>query len=91
MVRKKTFAHVLGVETDESAWVVLTFRSQGEELETLRHVGYPYYVLGWGRDVLGMVIDHDTDWEEVGEIVTESFCVMAPKKLVAVIDRPDGP
>ena len=91
MVRKKTFAHVLGVETDEAAWVVLTFRSHGEELETLRNVGYPYYMLAWGRDALGMVIDHDTDWEEVREIVTESFCVMAPKKLVALVDRPDEP
>ncbi|MDH4117977.1 MAG: MmcQ/YjbR family DNA-binding protein [Acidimicrobiia bacterium] len=91
MVRKKTFAHVLGVETDDSAWVVLTFRSQGEELETLRHFGYPYYTLGWGRNALGMVIDHDTDWDEVREIVTESFCVMAPQKLVALVDRPEGP
>jgi hypothetical protein len=31
---------------------------------------------------MGLVLD-DPDWDEVAELVTESFCVMAPKKLVA--------
>lgn len=90
MVRKRTFAHVLGVEiTNAGPLVVLTFRSAGEELEILRHAGYPFFVLGWGRDALGMVLDADTDWDEVRELVIESFCVLAPKKLVALVDRPD--
>jgi hypothetical protein len=91
MVRKRTFAHVLGVALgDGEPLVVLSFRSAGEELEALRHAGHPFLVLGWGRDALGVVLDADTDWDEVGELVTESFCVVAPKKLIARIDRPDG-
>jgi hypothetical protein len=89
MVRKRTFAHVLGVETgDADAVVVLSFRSAGEELEVLRHAVHPFFVLGWGRDAIGMVIDDDTDWKEVRELITESFCVLAPKKLIALVDRP---
>ena len=87
-VRGKTFAHVLGVEIDSVVRTVLSFRSQGEELEILRHTGHPFFVLGWGRDAMGMVLDADTDWAEVGELVTESYCVLAPKKLVALVDRP---
>jgi hypothetical protein len=89
MVRKRTFAHVLGIETDmtESA-VVLAFRSAGEELEMLRHAGPPFIVLGWGRDAMGLVLDADTDWDEVRELLTESYCVLAPKKLIALVDRP---
>ena len=87
-VRGKTFAHVLGVEIDSVVRTVLSFRSQGEELEILRHTGHPFFVLGWGRDAMGMVLDADTDWSEVGELVTESYCVLAPKKLVALVDRP---
>lgn len=87
-VRGKTFAHVLGVEIDSVVRTVLSFRSQGEELEILRHTGHPFFVLGWGRDAMGMVLDADTDWDEVGELVTESYCVLAPKKLVALVDRP---
>ena len=96
MVRKRTFAHVLGVEVDPAApLVVLSFRSAGEELEVLRHAGHPFFVLGWGRDAMGMVLDDGTDWDEVRELVTESFCVLAPKKLArsstARRPRPSGP
>ncbi len=89
MVRKRTFAHVLGVEVDDAApLVVLSFRSTGEELEVLRHADHPFFVLGWGRDAMGMVLDDGTDWDEVRELITESFCVLAPKKLIALVDRP---
>ncbi len=89
MVRKRTFAHVLGIEDDATgSSVVLAVRSSGEELEALRHAGHPFLVLGWGRDAIGMVLDVGTDWDEVREVVTESFCVMAPKKLVALVVRP---
>jgi hypothetical protein len=91
-VRTRTFAQVLGVVTDDrDPLVVLSFRSAGEELEVLRLAGHPFFVLGWGRDAMGMVLDAETDWDEVGELVTESFCVMAPKKLVALVDRPTAP
>ncbi len=89
MVRTKTFAHVLGVEADTGPLVVLSFRSEGDELEVLRSAGHPFFVLGWGRDAIGMVLDATTDWDEVRELVTESFCVLAPKKLIALVDRPD--
>jgi hypothetical protein len=65
--------------------VVLSFRSAGDELEMLRHAGSPFFVLGWGRDAIGMVLDAATDWDEVRDLVTDSFCVMAPK----LVDRPD--
>jgi hypothetical protein len=89
MVRKKTFAHVLGVGLGGAEPVtVLTFRAAGDELEVLRNAGPPLFVLGWGRDAMGIVLDDDTDWDEIRELVIESFCVLAPKKLVALVDRP---
>jgi hypothetical protein len=91
MVRKRTFADVLGVEgVSAGPSVVLAFRSVDEDLEALRNAGHPFLVLGWGRDALGMVLDEGTDWDEVREVVTDSFCAMAPKKLVALAARPDG-
>ena len=95
VVRKKTFAHVLTVMDDKAAGagppdgdVVLSFRAAADELDVLRNAGHPFFYLGWGRDAMGMVLDADTDWDEVRELVTESYCVLAPKKLVALIDRP---
>lgn len=88
-VRKRTFAHVLGIEHDDrDPQVILSFRAAGEDLEMLSHAGHPFFALGWGRNALGMVLDSDTDWDEVGELVTESFCVLAPQKLIALVDRP---
>jgi hypothetical protein len=89
LVRKRNFGHVLGVDREDGYDVVLTFRSQGPELEVLRRMGHPFFRLGWGRDVMGMVLDGDTDWEEVSELLTESYCMLAPKKLVALVDRPE--
>ena len=91
-VRKQTFAQLLAIDDEgEPRRVVLTFRSQGEELEVLKNAGHPFFLLGWGRDAMGMVIDDDTDWDEVAELVTESYCTRAPKKLVALLDRPPDP
>ena len=88
-VRTRTFASVLGVEDEHGARsVVLAFRSAGEELEVLRRAGPPFLLLGWGRDAIGLMLDEATDWDEVAELITESYCVMAPQKLVAQVDRP---
>jgi hypothetical protein len=98
-VRQRTFAHVLTVD-DASTSVMkdvlhlegevtaVTFRVPAEDLLALRATGHPYYYAGWGRDAMGMHLDDTTDWDEVAEVLTESFCLLAPKKLVARVDRP---
>lgn len=89
LVRKKNFAHVLGVCDDHGVTsTVMSFRSPDMEREVLVASGHPFFVLGWGRDAVGMVLDATTDWDEVTELVTESYCLLAPKKLVALVDRP---
>lgn len=89
LVRKRNFAHVFALhEPDGAVRTLLAFRSPDEEREALLAVGHPFFLLGWGRDAVGMVLGEETDWEEVTEIVTESYCVLAPKKLVALVDRP---
>lgn len=91
LVRKKNFAHVFAMcDPDGSVSTILAFRSPDDERPALLASGHPFFLLGWGRNAVGMVLEHDTDWDEVTEIVTESYCVLAPKKLVALVDRP-GP
>lgn len=92
MVRAKTFANVLAIDSDDAPRrVIVAFRSTGDEFEVLRRAGHPFLFLGWGRGAIGMVLDDDTDWAEVGELITESYCVMAPRKLARLVDRPpDG-
>ena len=100
-VRKKTFAHVFAVDEGSPPSIakvaraigpgtMLVFRSAGPELVALRNAGPPFFYAGWGRDVIAMVLGPYTDWTEVAELLTESYCVMAPKKLQAQVDRPGG-
>jgi hypothetical protein len=98
-VRKKAFAHVFHADLQSTPLLIriaealgpstmLVFRSGGEELDVLRHAGPPFYYAGWGRDAVAMRLDERTDWDEVAELLTESYCRLAPKKLQALVDRP---
>ena len=98
-IRKRTFAHVLTVDSGhpqgyaraagtDGIVTVLMFRSSGPELDALRNAGHPFFAPRWRGDEVGMVIDAGVDWSEVAELLTESYCVQAPKKLVAQVDRP---
>ena len=96
-VRRKTFAHVLvAQEGYTSAYrdltgtsdptTVLTFSSSGDELMALTQAGPPFYRPPWSPTVVGMVLDGDTDWDEVTELVTESYRFCAPQKLRHQLD-----
>lgn len=91
LVRKRNFAHVFAMcAADGSVSTMLSFRSPDEERLVLLAMGHPFFHLGWGRNAVGMVLEDDTDWDEVTEIITESYCLLAPKKLVALVDRPQA-
>jgi hypothetical protein len=97
-IRAKTFAHVMVAQVGfESSFrditgiaapsTILTFRATGEELLALVHAGLPFYQPPWSPTIVGMVIDDDTDWAEVIDLVTESYRVCAPQKLVRLLDH----
>jgi hypothetical protein len=100
-IRKRTFAHVLTLDpehqvvfaratmTDEPV-CVLTFRASGDELHALVSGGHPFFKGSWGYDVVVMVLDADIDWDEVAELLTESYRILAPKKLAARVHGPPG-
>jgi len=100
-VARRTFAHVLVIDggwppvyaaaagTAGPATVVM-FRSSGAELDALRNGGPPFFAPPWRPDEVGMVVDDGTGWDEVGELVTESYCCQAPAKLARLVERPDG-
>ena len=52
------------------------------------HLGEPYFRSGWGGNVVGLLLDDDTDWTELAELLTDSYCVQAPAKLAAQVERP---
>lgn len=97
-IRKRTFAHVLVIEEGwppayaraakcEGPITVVTFRAPADDLEAMRHSGCPFFVAHWFDDIVGLRLDADVDWGEVGELLTDSYCILAPKKLVAEVAR----
>ncbi|MEO5838802.1 MAG: MmcQ/YjbR family DNA-binding protein [Acidimicrobiales bacterium] len=99
VVRKKNFAHVVTVDEgwppayaraagSDGPFTVLTFRSSGIELDALGNAGHPYFRPVWFPDIVGMVVEDGVDWDMVADLVRHSYCVMAPKKLAALVDRP---
>lgn len=98
-VRGKSFAHVAPIiggkpasyaresGTDGPA-VCLTFYIDGPELQALANVGPPFFKPPWSPTVVGMLLDDDTDLEELGELITDSYCTRAPKRLAEKVDRP---
>lgn len=91
-IRGRTFAHVLQL-TDGSPpsyakasgidgpATILTFQITAVERELFAQLGLPYWAVHWGRDVGGLVLGEDPDWSEIEELVTDSYCLLAPRKL----------
>ena len=91
-IRKKTFAHVLLVDAGwppayaraagiDGPACVLTFSSGGAELEALRNAGAPFFKPRWRLDIVGMVLATPVDWDEIAELLADSYCRLAPQKL----------
>ncbi len=98
-IRTRTFAHVLFVDSgwppayaraaaDDGPITVVMFRSSGAELEVLRNTGRPFFAPVWRSDEVGMVLDEPVDWEEVAELVTDSYRILAPPSLAKLLDQP---
>lgn len=84
-VGQATVAHLFG---GEDQLFRITFRAEVEEVMAFEHLGPPYFRAGWGGNVVGMLLDEGTDWDELAEHLTDSYCVQAPERLVAQVDRP---
>ena len=50
--------------------------------------GGAYFGPLWGRDDVGVLLDGETDWDEIAELVTESYRLRAPVRLAATLDAP---
>jgi len=90
-VRTKNFAHVVLIDEgwppayaraagSDGPVVVLTFRASGADLAALSAAGPPFFKPVWFPDIVGVVLDGATDWDEVGELVTDSWRLLAPRR-----------
>lgn len=98
MVGKKNFAHVVAIA---DGWppayaqaaghpgplTVLTFRLPQARADAPRFRRAPFFRPVWFANIVGLALDDGTDWDEVADLLAESYCVLAPKKLAARVER----
>ena len=86
-IRRRSFCLLVAWEDSTGQPVtLLVLRANPEEREALLSVGHPFLASRAGRDRITVVLTDDTDWEEIRELVTESYRILAPKKLTALLD-----
>jgi len=84
-VHGNTVAHVFGGEDQRFR---VTFRGEPDEVAAFQHLGEPYFRGSWGENMIGLLLDDDTDWAEVAELLTDSYCLQAPAGLARLVERP---
>ena len=84
-VRRATIAHVFG---GEDQLFRITFRAEAGEALAFEHFGPGYFRASWGDNVVGLVLDRSTNWGELAELLTDSYCLQAPPTLADRVPRP---
>ena len=86
-IRRRSFCLLVAREGPAGQPVpLLVLRADRYERAALLSTGRPYFVPRAGRDRIGVLLTGDTDWEEIRELVTESYRILAPKRLTALLD-----
>ena len=88
-IRGRSFCLLVAWESSTGKSLpLLVLRADPAEREALLSIGHPFFVPRRARPGrLGVWLTSGTDWEEVRELVTESYRVLAPKKLAALLDK----
>lgn len=95
-IRKGTFAHVLMIADGwppvyaraagtDGPVCVLTFQSLGPRIDPLTFSQAPYFRALWRPDIVGRIVDSRADWRDIAKLVAASYCLLAPKKLAAMV------
>jgi predicted DNA-binding protein (MmcQ/YjbR family) len=86
-IRRRSFCLLVAWEDSAGRTVpLLVLRVDPEEREVLLSIGHPFFASRAGRDRIVVLLTDDTDWTEIRELVTESYRILAPKKLTALLD-----
>jgi hypothetical protein len=85
-VRRRSFC-LLVARADPAGEPVplVVLRARAAERQALLAAGHPFYAARANRDRIVVLLAGDTDWAEIRELVTESYRIIAPKKLTALL------
>jgi hypothetical protein len=88
-IRRRSFCLLVAVRPQNAEPAPrLALRVDPQDREALGSLGHPHFCPQAGhrhRDPIAARLTDATDWEEIRELVTESYRLLAPKKLSATI------
>ena len=86
-VRRRSFCLLVAREGPTGEPVpLLVLRADFDERDALLSIGHPFFAPRAGRGRIGVLLSEGTDWEEIRELVRESYRILAPKKLWERLD-----
>jgi hypothetical protein len=86
-IRRRSFCLLVArAGSTGKAVPLLVLRANPQERRALLAVGHPFFPSRAGGDRVVVVLSDGTDWEEIRELVMESYRMLAPKKLSALLD-----
>jgi hypothetical protein len=87
-IRRRSSCLLVAVEDPAGKPVPLLVSCAGpDELDALLSTGHPFFGPRAGRDRIGVLLTDDTDRGEIRELVTDSYRILAPKNLTALLDQ----
>jgi hypothetical protein len=87
-IRRRSFCLLVALQGPAGQPVpLLVLRADPDERDALLSIGHPFYAPRASRDRIGVRLTDDTDWQEIRELVTDSYRRLAPKKLTALLDQ----
>jgi hypothetical protein len=86
-IRRRSFCLLVAKEGRNGKSVpMLVLRADPDERDALLSFGRPFFAPRAGPGRIGVLLTDDTDWDEIRELVTESYRVLAPKRLTTLLD-----
>jgi hypothetical protein len=86
-IRRRSFCLLVArLDSAGKPVTLLVLRADPEERAALLAIGHPFFAARTARDRVVVLLTDDTDWAEIRELVTQSYRILAPKKLTALLD-----
>jgi hypothetical protein len=87
-IRRRSFCLLVAREGPTGKPVpLLVLRADPDEREALLSIGRPFFAPRRARrDRIGVLLTANTDWDEIRELVIDSYRILAPKKPSALLD-----
>lgn len=86
-IRRRSFCLLVAwVDSTGETVPRLVLRVDPDERAVLLASGHPFSASRAGRDRVVVALTDGTDWEQIRELVIESYRILAPKKLSALLD-----